>query len=771
MGKGKSKGKDKGKRGPVGDSHRVSVFKAVPVGLAPEQGNLLTQRGKRWKGAPIGAPAKVATAPQATAKAAHQDTETAEVLEEQPLPDAEDLQLGVEDVEDALAQNGEELVEELAEDADAAAALEALEALQALEALDTPMGEVAEGEAEPEAVTEDLQGLEGEAEADAPQTQHQAVAVPLAPIAPIGQGAVTSWKDRYVPFGRPKESRPLPVFERTASEAEIHPIFSGRIKNISRGKGFGFIACADTWKLYGRDVVVLPEKLGKFREGDGVVFQVKVEAGEPRGYNLTALPGLGLPAFARSAEVPTLPPPRVPHMVAEPPSLEVIGRPGSAPHFPSVPSAPSVPIGAAEGRPKTEEHRQVPPKARSVFTSQRTLPKVIGSSSAIPPLGRRGNQGEVLVPKMAVGCSQENLLPKHPSPALPSATPGPSAPCKTVPAVDTKKRSFDELFEKTKARLETLQAKKEVEVAPPPMKRRVAGPSLDKALPPAPPAPPRPLAMPAMRPQAPGRPRPPARPPAPLPAVPAVPPAPLQRRPLGQVPQQRMEVLLLDVVPNSAGLVESLREEILARPGVNKMHFAQPAGNLNAPWRAEILGLPEALQEVKTFLTNTLEYGAVRVVGFDIPKFEAESNLCVTVRGLQEAFGQGGACAALMACGRVLQWIKAGEDAYCWLTSAEAVWVAQQFLHGAVCSNGTASSVLPDEATREAVSRWRERRRSALATPGPRGDWRLPTDEELDNELLTDQTIQAAKGRLEDFLSYVAQVDSYADSDAKEQRP
>lgn len=43
------------------------------------------------------------------------------------------------------------------------------------QALDTPMGEVmamAEGEAEPEPVTEDLEGLEGEAEAD-PQTQHQ----------------------------------------------------------------------------------------------------------------------------------------------------------------------------------------------------------------------------------------------------------------------------------------------------------------------------------------------------------------------------------------------------------------------------------------------------------------------------------------------------------------------------------------------------------------------------------------------------------------------
>ena len=52
------------------------------------------------------------------------------------FPAWQDLQLGVEDVEDALAQNGEELVEDAedAEDADAAAALEALEALQALEA-------------------------------------------------------------------------------------------------------------------------------------------------------------------------------------------------------------------------------------------------------------------------------------------------------------------------------------------------------------------------------------------------------------------------------------------------------------------------------------------------------------------------------------------------------------------------------------------------------------------------------------------------------------
>jgi hypothetical protein len=28
----------------------VACLEAVPVGLAPEQGNLLTQRGKRWDG-------------------------------------------------------------------------------------------------------------------------------------------------------------------------------------------------------------------------------------------------------------------------------------------------------------------------------------------------------------------------------------------------------------------------------------------------------------------------------------------------------------------------------------------------------------------------------------------------------------------------------------------------------------------------------------------------------------------------------------------------
>eukprot|EP00435_Cladocopium_sp_Y103_P062439 s179_g24.t1 len=236
-----------------------------------------------------------------------------------------------------------------------------------------------------------------------------------------------------------------------------------------------------------------------------------------------------------------------------------------------------------------------------------------------------------------------NLLPKHPSPALPPATTpaSPSGPCKTVPAAaDTKKRSFDELFEKTKARLETLQAKKEVEVAPPPTKLRVAGPDKAKV-----------QDSSTKKPQA----RRCASPASP--SAGSASPAPPRT---GHATRHATRHAATGDASGASGAAargaaaaiatggasagcgaeqrwpgggdpfpvkrqESLREEILARPGVNKMHFAQPAGNLNAPWRAEILGLPDALQEVKTFLTNTLEYGAVRVVGFDVPKFEAKS--------------------------------------------------------------------------------------------------------------------------------------------------
>jgi hypothetical protein len=41
-------------------------------------------------------------------------------------------------------------------------------------------------------------------------------------------------------------------------------------------------------------VVVLPEKLGKFREGDGVVFQVKLEAGAT---NLMGVPLLRIHGY------------------------------------------------------------------------------------------------------------------------------------------------------------------------------------------------------------------------------------------------------------------------------------------------------------------------------------------------------------------------------------------------------------------------------------------------------------------------------------------
>lgn len=82
----------------------------------------------------------------------------------------------------------------------------------------------------------------------------------------------------------------------------------------------------------------------------------------------------------------------------------------------------------------------------------------------------------------------------------------------------------------------------------------------------------------------------------------------------------RCEVLLLDVLPNSAPLVQSLEEEILRRTK-GTMHFSQPEGNL---WRAQISGAPDALQEVITFLTDTVGSEAVTVVGFRAAEFPEE---------------------------------------------------------------------------------------------------------------------------------------------------
>lgn len=218
------------------------------------------------------------------------------------------------------------------------------------------------------------------------------------------------------------------------------------------------------------------------------------------------------------------------------------------------------------------------------------------------------------------------------------------------------------------------------------------------------------------------------------------------------------EVLLLDVVPSSALLVESLRESILARPGIRQLNFAQPAGYSMAPWRAEIVGSPGALEEVEIMLENTLEHGSVTLAGYEAGPGSStkvpEGSCCVAVQGFQDAFGQGGSFAALMACGRVLQWTRAGNVAYCWLASPEAVWIAQQFLHR------PPSFILPDEAAQRAVKRWREGRRQEFGQLQG-GLWHLPEDEELDRLLREDPTVKAAKARLAEFFRLLAEDDGF----------
>jgi len=507
-------------------------------------------------------------------------------------------------------------------------------------------------------------------------------------------------------FGR--KSRKSKAEEPKVVTRPRQGVYSGQLKNISP-KGFGFIGCRETWKDYGRDVLVYPEEVGNVKEGDSIDFHVKLEEGakgpRPIGYDLVrkertvkvindVKPPLSV--FAKSVPEPLGEPPwKVPEPLGEPPRKEVKLHPRPKPS-----SAPKLPPSGNLGAELTElQKRWRKLEEDRDRTAAASAPR---SYHVRPSEPLRGPKGHEVNAQITGSCS-----PPKPFPNVYG-----------IQAEDTKKRNFDELFEKTKALLE----KKEVKVAPSQANEARYG---------------------RKKPQ----------------AAPSV--SPSTSRPPSRWNDQSSEVLLLlDVVPNSALLVQSVRDEILSRPGISNMHFAQPEGNLLAPWRAEILGAHGALEEVKTFLIDTLEFEAVRVVGFDKPSLEDESNLCVTVKGLQEAFGQGGACAALMACGRVLQWIKAGEEAFCWLASAEAVWVAQQFLHGATSSNGKESSVVPDAATQEAVNSWRERRRSALAKPrGAGGSWRRATEEELDIELLNDSGVQAAKARLEDFLCYVAEQD------------
>ncbi|CAE7649382.1 unnamed protein product, partial [Symbiodinium sp. CCMP2456] len=488
---------------------------------------------------------------------------------------------------------------------------------------------------------------------------------PTAPKKlPIGRAAPT--EDAKVEVDMAFDAR---------EEADDQQVYAGVIKNISPVKGLGFIACRDSEVVFGRDVIVSPENLQHFGVGDQVSFQVFVEDGKPFGYALASsgAPPIGTPVDTSTAK-PNSPerPPR--QKLAPKPSL--VSAASSVPRQKHAPSKKvRVPIGASapedpglQGRVGTGPAQEAgtpeaaPPRKKLPRYTPPT-PKGPSSSAAPPPAPAK--------PFTAFGPAPaaKAEAPKAPPPEEPAP--------RSFQELFEKAKSQMKQLEAKRAGADRRAAEA---VAPPALKATSPAPKASSpspaakgrlVLPPRPRGSPKLLAKPPPpppeatvkeeleqepeidlgQPKAPSLPVPPpraqmqqgwelaTRPPAASfipqekdmgqPKVPAPPPpVPPPQAPTASLSRIRAvaealpmpageEVLLLDVVPSSALLVESLRESILARPGIRQLNFAQPAGYSMAPWRAEVVGSPGALEEVEIFLENTLEHGSVTLAGYE----------------------------------------------------------------------------------------------------------------------------------------------------------
>jgi len=257
---------------------------------------------------------------------------------------------------------------------------------------------------------------------------------------------------------------------------------------------------------------------------------------------------------------------------------------------------------------------------------------------------------------------------------------------------------------------------------------------------------------------------------------PPVPPLPPPVRIHEQPDEIADEVLLLDVLPQGAPNLEAMRSSLLSWPGIRHLRFWQKPGSIT--YRAEVVGSAEALSQAHSEIEKALGVNLVVLAGYEagpssmaaVPGEDAEERCCIAVRGLQDAIGEGGSCAALMSCGRVLQWLRgsSGGLSHCWVASPEAAWLARRLLHGRAASPGGGSSLLVlDENARAAVARWREGLRRILARRGAGDSMSLPEDKELDSQLLSLPSVAAAKAQLAQlFWALAADEDSGADEAA-----
>jgi cold shock CspA family protein len=68
--------------------------------------------------------------------------------------------------------------------------------------------------------------------------------------------------------------------------------FTGYVKSFSKESGFGFVACDDTHRIFGRDVFLHQSSLGDFKIGDAIVFRLEIDPqkGTPRAKDLIRAP-------------------------------------------------------------------------------------------------------------------------------------------------------------------------------------------------------------------------------------------------------------------------------------------------------------------------------------------------------------------------------------------------------------------------------------------------------------------------------------------------
>lgn len=75
-----------------------------------------------------------------------------------------------------------------------------------------------------------------------------------------------------------------------AAGAQVDKLYTGTVKSFNAEKGFGFLACEETFAIFSRDVFLHHSQLSGFAQGDTVFFRIDVDRtkGTPKARQLQA---------------------------------------------------------------------------------------------------------------------------------------------------------------------------------------------------------------------------------------------------------------------------------------------------------------------------------------------------------------------------------------------------------------------------------------------------------------------------------------------------